>query len=373
MENAAVPRRSPPRLVKWPFFAGDALLIALAVTVLVVADGPLNVWQIAFCVLAVVIGALLLVAPFVLEFYLVQRLQQEFETQSVETVLRRINVAVGEIMEMRQGQKEELRKLEHTLSAYEGLGGILEQRLKGMQREDRLLRELGESLERVEEHAGSNTEALRNVESTLVARIEALADSLAERAAELSKVSPALRSEGSPLAGSGETELIPGSSRLWDKAKGRDLPSKESPVHRVIRQSESPPEEAESEVEAESPPPEGSTQKGKEHETEAAAVAIPAESGAGAPDFQGQPVRVRANILIGIGNKIHVRGHGAGLSMERGIPMEFVEIGLFEWVSEPVENEVEIRLYLNDEVEAEGSPLHVHPGETIEIAPDFRN
>jgi Na+-transporting methylmalonyl-CoA/oxaloacetate decarboxylase gamma subunit len=79
-----------------------------------------------------------------------------------------------------------------------------------------------------------------------------------------------------------------------------------------------------------------------------------------------------ARVLIGIGNKPYVRGEGPGLSPNRGVPMEFVEIGQWRWVA-PADaaDPIRVTIYKNDEVPAEGGPIQLHPGETIEVSPAF--
>ncbi len=42
---------------------------------------------------------------------------------------------------------------------------------------------------------------------------------------------------------------------------------------------------------------------------------------------------VVASVFIGIGNKPFVRGSGAGLNWDKGIAMEFVEIGKWQWIA----------------------------------------
>jgi len=79
-----------------------------------------------------------------------------------------------------------------------------------------------------------------------------------------------------------------------------------------------------------------------------------------------------ARVLIGIGNKPFVRGTGPGLSSERGVPMEFVEIGQWRWVAPgAVKEPITLRILKNDEVPAEGEPIVLHPGQMLEVSPVF--
>jgi hypothetical protein len=81
-----------------------------------------------------------------------------------------------------------------------------------------------------------------------------------------------------------------------------------------------------------------------------------------------------ARVLIGIGNKPFVRGTGPGLSLEKGVPMEFVEIGQWRWVAPgAVKEPLTLRILKNDEVPAEGDAIVLHPGQSLDISPVFPN
>jgi hypothetical protein len=79
-----------------------------------------------------------------------------------------------------------------------------------------------------------------------------------------------------------------------------------------------------------------------------------------------------ARVLIGIGNKPYIRGDGPGLSHSKGVPMEFVEIGQWRWVApSSTTDAISVRILKNDEVPAEGGPITLQPGQTLEVSPEF--
>lgn len=80
---------------------------------------------------------------------------------------------------------------------------------------------------------------------------------------------------------------------------------------------------------------------------------------------------VRAHAMIGIRNRLMIRGDGGGLSMERGREMKLVGIGEYRFVSEPVDGPLRFQLYLNDEVAADEGELEVAPGDTRDVHPHF--
>lgn len=407
-------------------------MVGLVVFVLLQAGEALNSWQIAFCVLGVVVGALLFVAPFMVEFYLKQRLHEAAESESIETILRRINVAVGEVMEIHRNQKGDTTKLEHTLAAYEGLAGILDQKAGKLQDQsdslaalERAHRQLAESMSRLEETLDSSSSinpeewdpiikravnalpepdfqqaveawksvykedfqrlesSVRNVETTLdllQRQWEAQAarspdagippvESPSEPASTEPPESPIPEKQNIPDGGNSskpesepeeeQGDLLPAERRMLGKAMGSSSSKQEgqaTPVKKIIESAgfhrDDPPV---AELPEDSSPDSSPDQGSAVQESEATV----------------QPATLDANILIGIGNKLYLRGEGGGLSWDQGQPLEFVEIGLYRWVSEPSAESIQAQLYLNDEISALGAGIVLRPGETLEVTPEF--
>lgn len=75
--------------------------------------------------------------------------------------------------------------------------------------------------------------------------------------------------------------------------------------------------------------------------------------------------------LIGIGNKPYLRGTGGGLHEDQGVLMEFIEIGKWRWLNEDNTEVISCRVYKNDEVPAEGDPITIEPGESLELNVKF--
>lgn len=78
------------------------------------------------------------------------------------------------------------------------------------------------------------------------------------------------------------------------------------------------------------------------------------------------------SILIGIGNKPYLRGSGAGLNWDSGVPMEFEEIGKWRWVAPAdFDGSVELQVFRNDE-DADRKGTHVlQAGQKLEVTPVF--
>jgi len=363
MEKAPLSRKAQPSLPKWPFVLGDILLISLAVLVISIAGDDLNSWQIGFCVFGVVVGALLLVAPFVIEFYLKQKLHESAEAETIETIINRINTAVGEIAELSQNRNEWMRKLEHTLAAYEGLAGILNKKLKALNEADLSQKnefdnnrwvQVEEAVQKIatdhinfreqlisEMRTHLGEEAERVLKESIIPEIRERLDSMQPDPAGVAKVVQSKQWETGKAQANEKTEGGP--------QKGSNDPPERKAQNLNV-------ESGREEVEENSPQGEGSGME-------------PVSGNGG--EISKESATLRPNILIGIGNKIYVRGEGGCLSWEEGIPLEFVEIGLFEWVSPPLSEPVQAQLYLNDEICALGDTIELHPGEVIEVTPDF--
>ncbi|MFW5883589.1 MAG: hypothetical protein ACOCVG_04400 [Verrucomicrobiota bacterium] len=79
-----------------------------------------------------------------------------------------------------------------------------------------------------------------------------------------------------------------------------------------------------------------------------------------------------AECLVGIGNRLFIRGDGPGLSWSKGVPLDFVEIGKWRWVSQAkAEEPAKVRIFLNDETPARGDTLILQPGKPIGVRPKF--
>ncbi len=78
-----------------------------------------------------------------------------------------------------------------------------------------------------------------------------------------------------------------------------------------------------------------------------------------------------AQVLIGIGNKPYVRGTGPGLSSTKGVPMEFLEIGKWQWTAPESDEPISCQIYKNDEVPASGDMIELEPGQRRTVSPSF--
>lgn len=78
-----------------------------------------------------------------------------------------------------------------------------------------------------------------------------------------------------------------------------------------------------------------------------------------------------ANVDVGFGNSLYLRGEGAGLSWEKGTPLE--NVSPYEWAftSDKAKGEVSFKFLINDEAWADGENLTVPAGGRSVSSPVF--
>lgn len=79
--------QNKPRLAKWPFLVGDAVLVVLGLFVVSQKSTPLTQTELALCSAAVLLGGVIGVTPFVLEYRALVRL---LETETLAGTLRQL-------------------------------------------------------------------------------------------------------------------------------------------------------------------------------------------------------------------------------------------------------------------------------------------
>jgi len=98
-----------PKIDKWPFVVGDAVLLALAAFFCFHTGQPLQVWEMSLATLCVGVGAALGISPFVLEHRASVRLAEAgalttvvSRIQNLEGIAAQISSATGNWQEVQQ-------------------------------------------------------------------------------------------------------------------------------------------------------------------------------------------------------------------------------------------------------------------------------
>lgn len=82
------------------------------------------------------------------------------------------------------------------------------------------------------------------------------------------------------------------------------------------------------------------------------------------------PITIEAKVDIGFGNNLFVRGQGAGLSWDHGLPLENVDSQTWR-LTVPAKDKVQFKLLINDSVWAQGEDIVATPGKKVELTPAF--
>lgn len=104
------------------------------------------------------------------------------------------------------------------------------------------------------------------------------------------------------------------------------------------------------------------------------AVSAPAKKVAAKKPAAKKTTRIVARIDIGWGNMLFVRGEGAGLSWEQGVPMLCAEKdGGVEWywTAETADGPISFKFLINDETWASGENVTINAGDTHISKPSF--
>lgn len=80
---------------------------------------------------------------------------------------------------------------------------------------------------------------------------------------------------------------------------------------------------------------------------------------------------VEAQVDVGWGNTVFIRGQGGELSWDTGIPLACLDNSTWVWLYTRADETITFKLLLNDEIWAEDDDLILAPGRRLEIKPVF--
>lgn len=84
-----------------------------------------------------------------------------------------------------------------------------------------------------------------------------------------------------------------------------------------------------------------------------------------------QPTLIEANIDVGFGNTLYIRGEGPGLNWDRGQTMECTKDDLWSFSIEAAAKPIVFKFLINDETWCSGDDYVVEPGNKITLVPTF--
>ena len=413
-------------LSKWPFILGDVLLVATALAISILGDWQLSNWQVASCVISVALGAALFVLPYIIEFQVRLREEAEDRTADLRILQRRIVSAqeqVEAVVERMETLETGLSNLAHAqqpdlagpIQALEGKIDPLNDKQAEQSAQVKALAKQVESL-------AKSLDTKPKKSSAQVVESSEPEDSTEEKVEEPEKAALVEVTPDEPTAKKTRAPRKPRTPEpsLLQRAIEQKQDKSSEAVSRIIesRSKKSPPEEApaveptqeapkpetEKSAKAKEPSPQIKEPEVKPEPPKEEEVPVPLD-GAITPALtesvtkepETQPVesedmfgdvvpspvkkRVRtkksdsavvASVFIGIGNKPFVRGSGAGLNWDKGIAMEFVEIGKWQWIPPAeLDEPVELQLFRNDEDADSTGKYTLVPGQQLDLSPVF--
>ena len=416
-------------LSKWPFILGDVLLVATALAISILGDWQLSNWQVASCVISVALGAALFALPYIVEFQVRLREEAEDRTADLRILQRRIVSAqeqVEAVVERMETLEEGLSNLAHAHQPdmavpIQALEGKIDPLNKKQAEQSAQVKALAKEVEAM----AKSLDAKADISSAQVVESSEPEDSTEEKVEEPEKPALLEVTPEEPIAKKTRAPRKPRTpepsllqraieqkqdksseavSRIIESRSKKSLseeapavePTQEAPKPeteksaKVNKAKEPSPPAEKPEVKPDSPLEEevpeslegGITPAPTESVTEEPATQ-PVESEDMFGDVVPSPVKKRvrtkksdsavvASVFIGIGNKPFVRGSGAGLNWDKGIAMEFVEIGKWQWIPPAeLDEPVELQLFRNDEDADSTGKYTLEPGQQLDLSPVF--
>ena len=93
-------------------------------------------------------------------------------------------------------------------------------------------------------------------------------------------------------------------------------------------------------------------------------------SGPSAPAASAALTIIDVKRDVGFGNAVFLRGQGAGLTWERGLPLVCVDGKTWRWTG-IAKDPIRFKLLINDTIWSAGNDLTIAPGQKLEVAPEF--
>ena len=80
---------------------------------------------------------------------------------------------------------------------------------------------------------------------------------------------------------------------------------------------------------------------------------------------------IQANVDVGFGNTMYIRGEGPGINWERGVPMTCVKDDLWAFTVPTTARPIVFKFLINDETWCAGDDFVATPGKKVVLAPSF--
>lgn len=86
---------------------------------------------------------------------------------------------------------------------------------------------------------------------------------------------------------------------------------------------------------------------------------------------KGTKTRITVKYNVGFNNTLYLRGKGANLNWEKGIPMRNIKADEWMWETDAAFPSAEFKVLINDKTYETGPNHMLHQGATIQYTPHF--
>jgi hypothetical protein len=336
-----------PRLPKWIFLTGDAILLGTAGYIAANSPNAMSGTPLIAIVCCVAAACILGAIPFAADY----ARRQDEALDSRQRALQALAATIGSSAEQISIAAASLHALTGIVQDNITQSEVVAQQIKERVAELRAClsdgNKDGEAVTRLESAARKIVKMVGEFDAAVSKASESGRGALAAAVPVVPEVPPVLASqivEIRPAARASDFPFEPPLSESPPASHGSLAPETASAPEAAPRKRG--PRKASPAAEA-SPPPVHVLEAPL---TEAPPAAVPSEP-AKAPVSADGVTRLVITAYIGIGNRLFIRGEGPGLSWEKGVPLTFVSIGKWRWETSDAISPVRFRLYKNDEVE----------------------
>lgn len=384
-----------PRLPKWPFLIADVLLLGTAAMIASRNPAPYSSGLVAAITICVVLGCILGAIPFLSDY--AQRQDEALDerqrglealTRTIADSAEQISVAANsmhETLELTRRQINQFESMPDTLGDSFGelnqqITGTLNAATETLQKEIKSLKAASEHRKTVD-HTPEKLQLLHTrleaLEAKLSAQLTALALSIPPPPPAV--VVPPSVDTAPMLPKAKSIESVPAPSIVEVPKPIVEVPEKppQDPPPAPAEPTPAPILEATAPKPEKKPPPQKKPKPDDAHELPFAESTPPPQFAATvekpAPTATtDNSTRLLVTAYIGIGNRLFVRGTGPGLSPGKGVPLQFVSIGKWQWESKEATAPLHVKLFKNDSIECTGlGEITLEPGKQLEVSATF--
>jgi|GEM_PF-3937179 len=378
-----MPEKQNTILPKWPFLAGDVVLVLLGCFIVIASPKPMTTLAITACALSILLGTLIYVTPYLIEHFTAQQNIKLNQVKAEKSLLKVIELA-SEVLSRTENVQAELMETvlvtKQLPSKLQGSTEVLNEVVSGLEKSG--IVSLIDELRKIAK--ADNLSAKKGSEPVL----ESIKESIADIHSDILKTLETKLSAQTTLIQQVEADLA--ELKAWRKEL---LPesSNESPYVETDASNDDEFEDYSSDNEDEDQAEaatnienfgeeitsgdEGISESENESNNEKTALKDetkePLHDNTSDSESIDGSTRLLVGAFIGISNKLFIRGEGPGLSWDKGVPMDLIGIGKWEWKTFEASQPVACKVLINDDQWTNDEDIILHPGTTKDTTASF--